>query len=394
MVQNQKKHRKRTRVEGTVGKTMIVCFLVLFLFNLLVPDKEMSEEENRMLEGKPKLTWNGLTSGSFMSKTEDYLSDQFAGRNLWRSLKVKLNRLGGSREENGVLIGKEGYLMEKIVSSDQEVLKENLETIEKFAGRNKDVEMYMMLVPDAANIKSDLLPTFATVADQNRMFAQVKRELGDSLVWLDAAQVLKDHKEEEIYYKTDHHWTSLGAFYTFGAVAEQMNIKTEVASSYASYPVSTSFNGTLAAKSGCGLHEKERIDIYVPTEMDTEVVVNYVDEQKKTTSLYDSSKLKTRDQYAVFMGGNTSLVDIKTVSESKRRLLVIKDSFANCFVPFLTPYFREIILVDPRYYSGRIDEVMETYRISDTLFLYSGNTFFHDNNISGVLGREQDESEE
>lgn len=307
---------------------------------------------------------------------------------------MKLNRLGGSREENGVLIGKEGYLMEKIVSSDQEVLKENLETIEKFAGRNKDVEMYMMLVPDAANIKSDLLPTFATVADQNRMFAQVKRELGDSLVWLDAAQVLKDHKEEEIYYKTDHHWTSLGAFYTFGAVAEQMNIKTEVASSYASYPVSTSFNGTLAAKSGCGLHEKERIDIYVPTEMDTEVVVNYVDEQKKTTSLYDSSKLKTRDQYAVFMGGNTSLVDIKTVSESKRRLLVIKDSFANCFVPFLTPYFREIILVDPRYYSGRIDEVMETYRISDTLFLYSGNTFFQDNNISGVLGREQDESEE
>ena len=112
------------------------------------------------------------------------------------------------------------------------------------------------------------------------------------------------------------------------------------------------------------------IDIYVPKTEDNDVVVNYVDEQKKTASLYDSSKLNSRDKYAVYLGGNFSVVDIRTVSESNRRLLLIKDSYANSFVPFLTPYFREIVMVDPRYYSGTIGDIMDTYEITDTLFLY------------------------
>ena len=131
--------------------------------------------------------------------------------------------------------------------------------------------------------------------------------------------------------------------------------------------------------------EKEKIDIYAPTNGDDDVIVNYVNETKKTTSLYDSSKLKTRDKYGVFLGGNTSVIDIKTVSTSQKRLLVVKDSFADCFIPFLTPHYREIVVVDPRYYSGTMQDIMDTYRITDALILYSGNTFFTDNNISGVF---------
>ena len=90
----------------------------------------------------------------------------------------------------------------------------------------------------------------------------------------------------------------------------------------------------------------------------------------------------------LFRSGNFSVVDIRTVSESNRRLLLIKDSYANSFVPFLTPYFREIVMVDPRYYSGTIGDIMDTYEITDTLFLYSANIFLQDNNISGVLSSE------
>lgn len=384
---NKRRHR---RIEGTVGKAFILSMIVFFLVNLIVPEKTMSEEENRMLTAMPKLTWGSLISGDFMIKYESYLADQFAGRNLWRSMKVGLSSLGGSREEEDILIGRDDYLMEKIVSPDQETLKENLESIRQFASQNQEVPMYMLLVPNAANVMSRRLPSFATVQDQNRMFAQVKRELSDTVEWLDAVEALKPHADENIFYKTDHHWTSLGAFYTFSAVAEQMGIKADSASSFVSYPVSTTFNGMLAAKSGCRLNVREDIYIYVPRDTDNDVVVSYVDEQRKTTSLFDSSKLKTRDQYAVFLGENTSVVDIKTVSDSQRRLLLIKDSYANSFVSFLAPYFREIVLVDPRYYSGTIDEIMDTYRISDVLYLYSGNTFFQDNNLSGVLSTEQD----
>lgn len=381
-------HRRLRRIEGTVGKAFVLCMIVFFLLNLVVSDQEMSEEENRMLAGMPRLSWSSLVSGDFMAKYETYLADQFAGRNIWRSIKVGLSGLGGSKKEEDVLIGKDDYLLEEIVSPDQDTLMENLESIRQFANHSRDIQIYMLLVPNAANIMRDRLPAFAAVSDQSRMFAQVKRELGEDVEWLDAAEALKKHAEEKIYYKTDHHWTSLGAFYTFGQVAEQMNIKADVSSGFVSYPVSTTFNGMLAAKSGCRLDVREDIYIYVPRDTDNDVVVNYVDEQRKTTSLYDSSKLETRDQYAVFLGENTSVVDIKTVSESSRRLLLIKDSYANSFVPFLTPYFREIVLVDPRYYSGTIDDIMDTYRISDVLFLYSGNTFFQDNNLKGVLSGE------
>ena len=381
-------HRRLRRIEGTVGKAFVMCMIIFFLLNLIVSDKEMSEEENRMLAGSPRLSWSSLVSGDFMTKYETYLADQFAGRNFWRSIKVGLSGLGGSRQEEDILIGKDDYLMEEIVSPDQDTLMENLEAIRQFANQSRDVQMYMLLVPNAANIMRDRLPAFATVSDQSRMFAQVKRELGEEVEWLDAAEALKKHAGEKIYYKTDHHWTSLGAFYTFSQVAEQMQIKTDVSSGFVSYPISTTFNGMLAAKSGCRMDVREDIYMYVPRDTDNDVVVNYVDEQRKTASLYDSSKLKTRDQYAVFLGENTSVVDIKTVSESKRRLLLIKDSYANSFVPFLTPYFREIVLVDPRYYSGTIEDIMDTYRISDVLYLYSGNTFFQDNNLKGVLSGE------
>ena len=381
-------HRRLRRIEGTVGKVFVMCMIVFFLLNLMVSDKEMSEEENRMLAGMPRLSWSSLVSGDFMTKYETYLADQFAGRNFWRSIKVGLSGLGGSRQEQNILIGKDDYLMEEIVSPDQETLMENLEAIRQFANQSRDVQMYMLLVPNAANIMRDRLPAFATVSDQSRMFAQVKRELGEEVEWLDAAEALKKHAGEKIYYKTDHHWTSLGAFYTFSQVAEQMKIKTDVSSGFVSYPISTTFNGMLAAKSGCRMDVREDIYMYVPRDTDNDVVVNYVDEQRKTTSLYDSSKLKTRDQYAVFLGENTSVVDIKTVAESTRRLLLIKDSYANSFVPFLIPYYNEIIMIDARYYYENVHMLVENKGITDVLFLYNMDTFLNDNSLSDVLAGE------
>ena len=212
-----------------------------------------------------------------------------------------------------------------------------------------------------------------------------QQRLGDSVNWIDAVSILNNHTSEKLYYKTDHHWTTQAAFYVFRDAAAQLGIEGEAGENFVSYTVSDSFNGALAAKSGVGLSERETIDIYAPTQGDDDVVVSYVDEGRKATSLYDSSKLETRDQYSVFLGGNTSVIDIKTVSASQKRLLVVKDSFANCFIPFLAPYYREIVVVDPRYYSGTMEDILDTYRITDALFLYSGNTFFTDNHLSGVL---------
>ena len=380
-----KKDRQRKVQEQLVG---IIFILILFLFliiNIIVPNKEKSVQENRMLATKPKFRLSSLISGDYDEKFEAYMDDQFVGRDMWRKLKVTVDRICGSRLENGVYIGRNGQLLEQIEVADENHLAANIKAIKLFSESQKKIPVRMMLVPDAANVLNHSLPALAKPEDQTQMFSMVRKDLGDSVEWIDVSTELNKHKTEKIYYKTDHHWTTLGAFYAFQAAAPSLGIEGDLSGKYVSYAVSDSFNGMLASKSGVNLGEKEQIDIYVPTEEDTDLIVDYVDEGKRSTSLYDSSKLKEKDQYTVFLGGNSSLLDIRTVSTSTKRLLLVKDSFANSFIPFLTPYYREIVVVDPRYYSGTINDLMDSYRISEVLFLYSGNTFFKDNNISGVF---------
>lgn len=383
-----KKDRQRKVQEQLVGIIFILTLFLFLIINVIVPDREKSVQENRMLATKPKFRLSSLISGDYDEKFEAYMDDQFVGRDVWRKLKVTVDRIGGSRLENGVYIGKNGQLLEQIEVADETHLAANIKAIKSFSESQSKIPVRMMLVPDAANVLNHSLPALAKPEDQTQMFSMVRKDLGDSVEWIDVSTELNKHKTEKIYYKTDHHWTTLGAFYAFQAAAPSLGIDGDLSGKYVSYAVSDSFNGMLASKSGVNLGEKEQIDIYVPTEEDTDLIVDYVDEGKRSTSLYDSSKLKEKDQYTVFLGGNSSLLDIRTVSTSTKRLLLVKDSFANSFIPFLTPYYREIVVVDPRYYSGTINDLMDSYRISEVLFLYSGNTFFKDNNISGVFAVE------
>ena len=383
-----KKDRQRKVNEKLVGIIFILTLFLFLIINVIVTDREKSVQENRMLATKPKFRLSSLISGDYDEKFEAYMDDQFVGRDMWRKLKVTVDRIGGSRLENGVYIGTNGQLLEQIEVADENHLAANIKAIKSFSESQSKIPVRMMLVPDAANVLNHSLPALAKPEDQTQMFSMVRKDLGDSVEWIDVSTELNKHKTEKIYYKTDHHWTTLGAFYAFQAAAPSLGIEGDLSGNYVSYAVSDSFNGMLASKSGVNLGEKEQIDIYVPTEEDTDLIVDYVDEGKRSTSLYDSSKLKEKDQYTVFLGGNSSLLDIRTVSTSTKRLLLVKDSFANSFIPFLTPYYREIVVVDPRYYSGTINDLMDSYRISEVLFLYSGNTFFKDNNISGVFAVE------
>lgn len=382
------KRKKKIKIQAYIVKPFLACLGLFMIANILMPTREYSEVENRSLAKRPRLTWSSIQTGTFMEQYEDYLMDQFVGRNLWRDLKVQIDSLAGNKEENGVYKGRQGQLLEDIVVPDQDVLEKNLDAIVKFTEDNSEIPTSVALIPDAANVLEDRLPRLATVANQRTMIKSVKRDLGESVSWIDASAVLETHKKEKIYYKTDHHWTTLGAYYVFQESGAALGVQSKEESTFSPFAVSTTFNGTLSAKSGYEEDEREEVDIYVPQGEGIEVVVNYVQEQKKTTSLYDSSKLESKDKYAVFLGGNYSLLDIKTTANATRRLLVFKDSYANCFVPFLTPYFREIVMVDPRYFTGDVEEVVSTYNITDCLFMYNANTFFSDNNISGVLNGE------
>ena len=322
-----------------------------------------------------------------MEQYESYKSDQFVGRDFWVSLKSHVDLIVGRRESNGVFKGKDHYLLEDIARPDEEQMQQNIEAIQAFENTYNDIPMYMMLVPNAANILEDKLPQFAVTEDQNQIFLEIQKSLEDQLTWVDVSKVLKAHKKENIYYHTDHHWTTLGAYYAYQTLIDAMKLDSSKAPELKAYAVTNEFNGTLSSTSGYEMGYEEPIYIYTSEDEGAgpQIVVNYVEEKRKTATLYDASKLEEKDKYALFLGGNYGTVDIRTTADTTDRLLLFKDSYANCLIPFLTPYYREIIVIDPRYYYGDIHEIMEENKITSVLFLYNGNTFVEDNSISGVL---------
>ncbi len=371
----------------TVALVFFGLLVLISLLELIPLEQDFSQKENRPLATRPKFSLEQAADGSFMEKYEAFRTDQFLGRNLWVSLKNRMDLLIGKRESNGVFKGKDHYLLEAIAEADQEKLEANLEAIGDFRAKYEKVPVYLALAPNAANILSDKLPRFAVTKDQEGMFRSISQELGEGVAWVDLSKTLAAHKKEEIYYRTDSHWTTLGAYYASQQLAESMQLDGTKTPKWEKYVVTNIFNGDLSAKSGYGGGVEESIYIYASEKKGEEpqIVVEYADEGKKTSTLYERSKLKEKDAYGLFLGGDHARVNIRTTADTTDRLLLVKDSYANCLIPFLTPYYREVIVIDPEYYRGSLSEIMEENKITSVLFLYNGNTFAEDESMSGVL---------
>lgn len=390
LTREEKKKLRRAQVKKRQNMihrviTMIVLGVIVvgILWTLISKDKTYSEVENRMLAQKPELTWNNIISGKFMTDMESYITDQFFLRNQWIELKTAEDLAAGKRESNGVYIGKKGYLMEIQDEPDNENIIKTSQAIADFSAKHADLNQVMTLVPNAAYICDQLRPTAAPVHDQSEDIALVKNTVENSLTFVDLTDTLKEHKTEGIYYKTDHHWTSLGAMYAYEALIPSLKIE-NASTNYTAYPVTHDFQGTLASTSGY-TGSRDTIDIYVCNDSSLDSLVTYVEETTKTASIYDSSALEQKDKYEVFLGGNHMRVDIQTPKAPERTLLIIKDSYANCFVQFLLPYYNNIIIIDPRYYYDDLDKLISDKGVTDILYLYNVTTFADDTSLADVL---------
>ncbi len=386
----QKRKSGSTSVYSRMGLLFLLLLFGFGAMNLLYEDRTFSETENRMLEQRPKVQLSGIFDGRFMRSFENYLTDQFAGRDAWIQVRTAADQMLGKNESDGVYLGRNGQLYEAPAQMQEQVWK-NLDAIREFSGRHLEMNRYLMLVPGAAGITPEELPPFAPVEDQTAQLDEIHTYLGEAIQKIPVCDTLKERANEYIYYRTDHHWTTLGAYYAFEKAQQVMGLEGVKESPEESFYVLTHFfEGTLSSRSGYQA-EPDTISVYWPKE-EERLVVTYVEEQQKSATLYASEKLKGKDKYGVFLNGNHPLVNIRTMAESKRKLLLIKDSYANCFVPFLTSQFREIVLVDPRYYYGELEELIQEKEFTDVLFLYNLNTFLEDDVLHFVL--EQPPTEE
>ena len=372
---------QRARLQQGLLMSVILLgtILCLTLGSLLTPDRTYSDSENRKLAQFPKLSWSAVKDGSWFSDLESYTADQFAGRDFWIALRLRFLKLTGQKESNGVYLCSGDYLMEPPADPPQD--SRNVEAINAFAARHTDLRLNMAVIPNAACILADKLPKNAPVRDQSADLTALAGSL-QGISFLDVSAALSAHTDEQLYYRTDHHWTSLGARYAFEAMAAQLGISQPI-QNYDTYTVSTTFEGTLASRSGSHA-AYDTVELYVP-QTDIEYYVSYGDAAETSATIYDRSALEQKDKYTVFFGGNYPRVDVYTTAETGKTLLLFKDSYANCLMQFLYSYYDHIILIDPRYYYDNVESVISREQVTDVLFLYNANTYFEDTSLADVL---------
>lgn len=368
----------------------IALFMIILcgvgLFTVLNGGKKYSVFEKRELAPFPKTNVKTITKAKFQEGLNKFLNDHVVFRDQCIYTTTMVDKMMGQAEKAGVYFGKDGYLIEKSIKAKPAKIKENVDYLSTFVNMasksmgSKNVKV--VLIPNKENVLTDKMPKYAPVSNDNIiMKSELWKSLKDKNMLVDLTKPLMKHKDEYIYYKTDHHWTSLGAKYGYEAMMDAMGEKKLKGEK--SKVIADDFYGTTYNK----IHyapEKDLITKYdIKTAENSEV---QCDDDADITDIYYEKALKKEDKYEYFMGGNFGVLKIHTGCTNGKTLLLIKDSFANCIVPFLTNNYENIVMVDPRYLGSSIMSTLTDIPKVDTMIVLFNEEKFMNNTDLWTLG--------
>ncbi len=360
-----------------VQTLLFLAFIgVFFLINLIWPDRTFSEQENRYLQAAPRFTLSSLFSGKFTSDFETYLTDQFAFRDGWIALKARTELASGKRDNNGIYLCAGETLIEPFTAPKQADMEFSLDAINALA-ESAGIPVTFALIPSASEVWRDKLPDGAPNDSQSAVietaYSYVKARTADVLGALTA------HADAPVYYRTDHHWTTEGAYYGYTAIANAMGLEPVPLTDYTETVVSRQFYGTAYSSSGFSWVKPDSISAYVPR--DGIKVTNYPVGAPEEGSMYVETFLEAKDKYKYFYGGNTPLLTIETQHRDAPTLLILRDSYMDAMSPFLTAHFSKIHIIDLRYFKTSLHAYIEENAIDSILVCYNVKNFSEDGNI-------------
>lgn len=369
------------------NKVFIAVFALLLavvsIANLFAPKKDFSENENRSLAVFPEFSAEALKDGSFTSGVATYLSDHFLFRDAWVSIKSAAEAALLKTSNNGVFRGRDGYLIDGFDEKSASGFGGNLEEVKNFVQMMKTdhgVEVRTIIAPNAAQILQDKLPRFAVTADGKSLIEKAATEIDGFVDVYDALDIRKD---DYIYYRTDHHWTYLGAYYAYAEYKKSLGLSAAPIESMDIETVSDSFFGTTYSR--FGFFNKRNADtLSAPSESFLGSMTVTDSKSEAFSSIYFPDALDSKDKYMYFLGGNDSIVTVETENRNGKTLLLIKDSYANAFLPYLIGDYEKIIILDMRYYQGVVPSLVEQSSVTDILILYNLKSFSEDNYIKFI----------
>ena len=371
--------------------TILFCtFIFGFgIAHVLLPDRTFSEQENDWLAQFKPPTWDSVRSGKFMEDFEEYFNDPFPLRDQWVQLKALSERALGKQENNKVYFGADGQtLFAHFTRLDHKELDQKLGYVNSL-GANVDVPVYFALVPDKSWAWAMFLPDNAPNVDDGSTIERAAELCGDRVTFVDLRYSLgitcgntQSPDEDGSFYRTDHHWTTMGAYRVY---LELMRAMGDSGGIY-DYPLtlqSDQFYGTTYSASGAGWVKPDSIYTLIP-EGGTKgrvTVTSYPEGKPVESSLYHPERLEAKDKYAFFLGGNQPLCVIRNPDAQGGKLLVVRDSYSDSLAPFLAEEFQEVHLFDLRYNNMSLKQYVADNGIDQVLVLYSANNFNTDNNL-------------
>jgi len=391
--------------------TMILTLFIVFALGIaiyVIPDAEFSEQENRYLQQFPKIQSNysggifdriaagkfldRLIDGDFTSEMADYYADQFPMRDLFVGIKGFCETAALKGENNGVVIGKDGYIIKRNDYPDLSILKKNTDPMLELAHAlgELDIPFTAAMAGRTVDVMKDklppLFPHYRTGRVWNEFEGMIASEpalgyvsLRDALTSLDSSS----GEVPQLYYRTDHHWTSWGAYYAYRALADEMGFEPLAASALSEETASDEFYGTTWSSAGLKWTEPDTM-LFLRYEGDTEFTTTVDDTGVSFAGFYDRQWLTKKDKYSTFISGNNALVRVtKNGGEGREKLLVIKDSFAHSMVPFLA-YNYDLVIIDPRYYKQPVIDLVESEGI-DRVLVLCNMANLTETNVMGVL---------
>lgn len=363
--------------------TLCLGILALSVYFLISPKREFSENENRYLAKLPALTAERVFSGEYTESLGDWLADHFPMRDFFMGLKSEAEIASGRKEINHIYVASDDYLIEPyaVPQNTERIIDTLVRFYDRIQGTGVDVRL--MLVPTAVTIYQDKLPVCAPHSNQMETAQAIYDATGIPAVDC-SAQLLAGAQEGDLYYRTDHHWTTLGAYFGYTAYCEKKGFTPVPIASLESRTVTDEFAGTLYSKVNHYSHKKDEITIY--TNPEDELTVIYQDTGETTDSLYNLDYLNEKDKYSLFLNNIHPLIEIENkTAESEAVLMLIKDSYANSMVPFLAHHYKKIYVFDTRYYKdGPSSFLSEHEEVTDVLILYNMNTLDSDSGIRGI----------
>lgn len=373
--------------------TIVFCTFVgiMFLMFWVLPKESYSSSEKRYLQEFPKLDTQTFFNGDFEKQYEVYLSDHTAARNFFVGLNSYYDLYTGRNGVTGVYNCANNYLINAPVTGEQlkngqkSTLVKNAETLAGFVKDNSQ-KASMMIVPDTGYVMDSVLPFNHYTYKDDAYFSQIKEAVGDSMEFVDLRQTFKEKASSmQIFYNTDHHWTTPGAYLAYTKLSETLGFSPTPETDFDKSTYS-GFYGTTYSTSGFWLNNPDSIEVWKNKSFSGNNI-NVEIKEGTESSTYDSmffySHLKEDDKYPVFLDGNHAYEKI-TNSDCKngKKLLIIKDSFAHSLVPFLAADYSEIITVDMRYYKEPVSDVLKTEGITDTLIVYSLENLYSSTDIN------------